>query len=78
LAALTPEEAGLFGHTPPFAWHGQRHNVFCVDYSVGGRWRARKAGLPRDPQYRLAALRWPERTLLFEDGAQVATTGFGT
>jgi hypothetical protein len=48
-----------------------------VDYSIGGRWRARKAGTPHDPQYRLAALRWPERTLLFEDGAQVPTTGFG-
>ncbi|WP_026436830.1 metallophosphoesterase [Acidovorax sp. JHL-9] len=77
LGSLTPEEAGLFGHIPPFAWHGQRHNVFCVDYSVGGRWRARQAGMPHDPQYRLAALRWPERTLLFEDGTEVATTGFG-
>lgn len=78
LAAQTPEEASLFGHTPPFAWHGQRHNVFCVDYSVGGRWRARKAGTPHDPQYQLAALRWPERTLLFENGTTVATTGFGS
>lgn len=78
LGALTPEEAGLFGHIPPFAWHGQRRNVFCVDYSVGGRWRARKAGTPHDPQYRLAALRWPERTLLFENGSEVVTTGFGT
>lgn len=75
--ASTHEEEGLFGTTPPFAWHGLRRNVFCVDYSVGGRWRARKAGAPLDPQYQLAALRWPERTLVFEDGATVATTGFG-
>ncbi len=75
--ATTHEEASLFGDAPPFAWHGQQRNVFCVDYSVGARWAARKAGMPVDAQCKLAALRWPERTLVFDDGASVATTGFG-
>jgi len=69
--------AGLFGTTAPLAWHGRRANVFCVDYSVGGRWAARLAG--KDPQHgcRLAALRWPERTLVFDNGEQVMSSGFG-
>ena len=74
--AATNEEASLFGSTPPFGWHGLRHNVFCVDYSVGARWAARKAGMPVNAQCKLAALRWPERTLVFDDGSSVATTGF--
>jgi len=68
--------AGLFGASP-LAWHGRRANVFCVDYSVGGRWAARRTG--HDPQYgcRLAALRWPERTLVFDNGEQAMSSGFG-
>ncbi|MDD2711911.1 MAG: metallophosphoesterase [Simplicispira sp.] len=75
--AISPEQAGLFGNTTPFAWHGQHRNVFCVDYSVGARWAARKAGEPVDTHYKLAALRWPERTLVFDDGSTVATSDFG-
>ena len=75
--ASTHEESSLFGDTPPFGWHGLRRNVFCVDYSVGARWSARKAGMPVDAQCKLAALRWPERTLVFDDGSTVATSGFG-
>ncbi len=51
------------------AWHGARHNVFCVDFSAGARWRARKKGAdPAASPFRLAALRWPEKTLMFDDG----------
>lgn len=51
------------------AWHGGAHNVFCIDYSVGARWRDRKneVGAP-ESHYRLAALRWPEQTLMFDNG----------
>ena len=76
LAALTPEEAGLFGHTPPFAWHGQRHNVFCVDYSVGGRWLDRLRGDDPVRRSKLAAMRWPERVLVFDDGTQAISENF--
>lgn len=56
------------------AWHGAQHNVFCIDYSVGARWRDRKAGVsPTHSEFRLAALRWPERVLVFDDGEVAAT-----
>lgn len=46
---------------------GTSRNAYCVDYAVGARWRSRRHG--GDPQaYRLAALRWPEKTLFFDNG----------
>ena len=61
---------------PPLAWHGQRANVFCVDYSVGGRWQARQRHAPLTREFKLAALQWPERTLVFDDCSREATEGF--
>ena len=60
----------------PLSWHGRNANVFCVDFSVGGRWAERKAGTAPGTSYKLAALRWPERTLTFDDGSRLATRGF--
>lgn len=71
-------ETDLFAQTAPFGWHGKHCNVFCVDFSVGGRWNARKAGTVLGHDFKLAALRWPERTLQFDDGTHVATTGFAS
>ena len=68
-------QEGLFADVAPFAWHGQRRNVFCIDYSVGARAQARKHDRPTE-QLQLAALRWPERTLMFDSGEQQATQGF--
>ena len=60
--------------TQPTAWHGAKNNVFCVDFSIGASWRVRKFPEKYPPQqFRLAALRWPERTLMFDDGEVVAT-----
>lgn len=59
-------------------WLGPKKNVFCIDFSVGARWRDRKARPPVSPEhsvFRLAALRWPERTLVFDDGTQEQTQG---
>jgi hypothetical protein len=54
--------------TPRFTdWAGPRKNVFCVDYSVGRRFLERTRGTTTDFQGGLAALRWPERTLVFDD-----------
>lgn len=39
----------------------------CIDYSVGNRAAERRAGAGAF-RGRLAALRWPERTLVFDDG----------
>lgn len=69
-------DVDLFEHTNPFAWHGQRGNVFCVDFSAGGRWLERKLGGTLGHNFKLGALRWPERVLQFDDGHVQATTGF--
>lgn len=67
----TQEKSGLFKHIHPLQWFGQHSNVFCVDYSVGRRYRERQqqAGFG----HHLGALRWPENLLIFEDRVQYAT-----
>jgi hypothetical protein len=47
---------------------GPRGNVFCVDYSAGGRYAERARGGGPPWQTRLAALRWPDCELVFDDG----------
>ena len=59
---------------PSNHWHGARKNVFCVDFSVGARWRDRKKGItPTQSEFRLAALRFPEKTLVFDNGETANT-----
>lgn len=70
-------DADLFEGTDALQWHGMLSNVFCVDYSVGGRWAERKAGNKPGTDFKLAAIRWPEKTLQFDDGLEASTTGFG-
>ncbi|MBP47908.1 MAG: metallophosphoesterase [Myxococcales bacterium] len=50
----------------PTDWAGPRGNVFCLDYSVGLRFAERSVGRS---EFRggLAAMRWPERLLVFDD-----------
>ena len=48
-------------------WLGERGNVFCVDYSVGRRYRERHENRTSGFHGGLAAIRWPERTLVFDD-----------
>lgn len=74
-AAVGKGDPDLFDDTHPFAWHGRRNNVFCVDFSAGGRWAERKAGTTVGHDFKLAALRWPERILKFDDGHNQATQG---
>jgi hypothetical protein len=57
----------VFGGIAPHDWLGPRRNVFCVDYSVGGRYLERKRGATTFST-RLCALRWPERQLCGESG----------
>lgn len=50
-------------------WVGANQTAFCIDFSVGARWRDRKNGiLSQKSAFRLAALRWPERVLVFDNG----------
>jgi|SRR5690625_629466 len=65
--------ADLFQEIHPFAWHGRNKNVFCVDYSVGGRWIARKYQHSLKKHFQLAALQWPEQRLVFANGLTANT-----
>jgi hypothetical protein len=67
----------LFETVPPNHWHGARGNVFCVDFSVGCRNQERSAGKEQQFSTHLAALRWPERTLVLDSGEMLATGGYG-
>ncbi|MCC2596244.1 metallophosphoesterase [Pusillimonas sp. MFBS29] len=67
----------LFDGIPPLHWHGKHQNVFCVDFSAGGKWLERKSSQALATNFRLAALRWPERSVMFDDGSQQMTAGFG-
>jgi hypothetical protein len=75
-AKLDKAGPDLFEGVPAHAWLGVRGKVFCVDFSVGGRWQERREGRS-GMRTRLAALRWPEREVVLEDGQVLPTTGFG-
>lgn len=53
----------------PFEWMG-KGATFCLDYSVGARYKERKRGLavPAQSACRLGAMRWPEQALVFDCG----------
>jgi hypothetical protein len=61
----------IFDRAHPYDWLGSGRTL-CIDYSVGLRWRERLAGR-RDGAFQtfLAALRWPDRVLVKDDGRQV-------
>lgn len=70
----TPRYTQMFKDIQPLSWFGKRNNVFCVDYSVGARWRDRKAKrATSDSRFRLAALQWPERQLVLDNGQILPT-----
>lgn len=68
---ISKGEADLFAAVAANDWQGMRHNVFCVDFSVGGRYRERELGRSSAWGTRLAAVRWPERELVFDDGQRL-------
>ena len=64
----------VFGGYADNAWLGPRRLAFCADYCIGARFVERLYGAADHFQSRLAALRWPERVLLMDDGRTVQTT----
>jgi len=42
--------------------------AFCVDYGVGQRWKERRAGKANGFAHKLAAVRFPERQVVFDEG----------
>jgi hypothetical protein len=67
--AAIPADApkDLFEGIEPDQWMGLNHNVYCVDFSVGLAAHNRAKKLPTDG-CRLAAVRWPEQVVVFDDG----------
>lgn len=59
-----------FGNDQPDEWHRNLdgHEVgFCVDFSAGVRFKERQHGRTERFHGRLAALRWPEKTVVFDE-----------
>lgn len=78
--APIPGKADVFRAASPWHWAGPGGTVFCVDYSVGRRFlhRAFAGSGPEGAAGGLAALRWPERQLVFDDRSEpIPTEGFG-
>jgi len=65
---LSKGEEDLFAGLQLNQCGGARRNVFCVDFSVGGRYKERLNGGTSPWGARLAAVRWPERELVFDEG----------
>ena len=72
-ASLGKTEENLFTDLAPTAWHGRHGNVFCIDFSVGGRFLERPLAPGAVPRSRLGALRWPERVLALDTGEMLPT-----
>lgn len=68
--AFGKEGTDLFAGTTVEQGLGPLANVYCIDYSVGRRFQERLRGGPF--MTRLAALRWPERRIAFDDGSVVS------
>lgn len=59
-------------------WFGRHGQAFCVDFSVGGRYAERLKGRQSGFIGQLAALRFPERVLVFDDGRHWMTASDGS
>ncbi len=70
-ALFSRGERDLFAGVAPNRWLGPRQNAFCVDFSVGVRYRERALQSQSPFLGRLAAVRWPERELVFDDGERL-------
>ncbi|NDY93658.1 metallophosphoesterase [Ideonella sp. TBM-1] len=78
-AGLGKSGPDLFAGVHPLSWLGPRRRVFCVDYSAGALYRRRQPGHEAaggSATGALAALRWPERTLMTHEGRSAPTRGF--
>lgn len=75
---LSEKAHELFDNARPFAAL-EGGTALCVDYSVAGRWSERRDRPGQPFRSSLAALRWPERVLYFDnaDPVQVERRGAG-
>jgi hypothetical protein len=71
-AVLSKAEPNLFAGEHACGRHQNaagRDVAFCIDYSVGARFKERGSGVGPAFRVRWAAIRWPESTVVFDDGA---------
>lgn len=71
VAAFSRGERDLFAGAADNQWLGPRHSAFCVDFSVGVRYRERALYAGKPFLGRLGAVRWPERELVYDDGERL-------
>jgi len=58
----------VFGHySIPAGELRGNDSTFCVDYSVGKRWTERRAGKSSGFSLMLAAIRFPEKVIVFDE-----------
>lgn len=69
--APIPGKFDVWDDVNTFAWAG---GVYCVDYSVGRRYAERARGRDAGFDGGLAALRWPEGELVFDDQEERVVT----
>ena len=61
----------LFGHYSILDGHPRGNgSAYCVDFGVGNRWKERRDGKTNKFSSRLAALRFPETQVVFDDGEE--------
>lgn len=70
--AVAPHRRDLFNE-PPTQWLGSEQQVFCIDFSIGARWRERCQGIKQSLLH-LAALRWPEKQIMLDNGFCTVST----
>ena len=58
----------VFGDVGPYEWLGPMQNVFCIDYSIGKKYRSRRGHIEHTA---LVALRYPEYTLMNDRGVTI-------
>lgn len=63
---LSEGEPNLHDDRPPSTAIASHHKAFCVDFSVGARYKERHFELRDKFHGRLAAVRWPERTVVYD------------
>ena len=66
------DEEDLFAQAGPANWLDARERVYCTDFSVGARFQEIRDGFAPGTYTRLAAVRWPEREVVFENGERRA------
>jgi len=63
---LSKGETQLFSDDPVGPYMAAHHQSFCIDFSVGSRFKQRHNNETEPFHGRLAAMRWPEREIVYD------------